>query len=111
MAALTKSQLIENLVSKKLFRKGESAHFIENLFELMRQSLEQGEDVLITGFGKFCVREKPDRVGRNPKTGEPLPLPSRRVVTFRCSDLLREKMKQNGATSQAEDPSAISRKS
>ena len=89
---LTKAQIVENLFAKNLFTKGESAQIIETLFELMKQSLEQGDDVLISGFGKFCVREKHQRTGRNPQTGESMALPPRTVVTFKCSGILKEKI-------------------
>jgi integration host factor subunit alpha len=58
----------------------------------MKGILEKGEDVLITGFGKFCVKEKSKRKGRNPQTGEDLMLDARRVVTFRCAGVLRDKI-------------------
>jgi integration host factor subunit alpha len=89
---LTKAHIVESLFAKNLFTKGESAQIIETLFELMKQSLEQGEDVLISGFGKFCVREKHQRSGRNPQTGEPVELPPRKVVTFKYSGILKEKI-------------------
>jgi integration host factor subunit alpha len=89
---LTKAHMVENLFAKNLFTKGESAQIIETLFELIKQSLEQGDDVLISGFGKFSVKEKHQRWGRNPQSGEPITLPPRRVVTFRLSNSLRDKM-------------------
>ena len=94
MATLTKAHIVENLFAKNLFTKGESAQIIETLFELLKQSLEEGDDVLISGFGKFCVREKDQRTGRNPQTGEPVMLPPRKVVTFKCSKLLKERVNQ-----------------
>jgi integration host factor subunit alpha len=90
MATLTKAQIVENLVAKNIFTKGECAHIIETLFELIKQSLEDGEDVLISGFGKFAVKEKHQRTGRNPQTGEPMQLAPRRVITFKCSGILRD---------------------
>ena len=63
---LTKAHIVENLCANNLFTKGESAQVIETLFELIKQSLERGEDVPISGFGKFSVREKHQRMGRNP---------------------------------------------
>lgn len=90
MATLTKAQIVENLFAKNMFTKGESAHIIETLFELMKQSLESGDDVLLSGFGKFCVREKRQRRGRNPQTGEPMMLEPRSVVSFKCSGVLRD---------------------
>ena len=91
---LTKAHIVEKLFAKNIFTKGESAHIIETLFELMKQSLEDGEDVLISGFGKFAVRDKHQRRGRNPQTGKPVMLPSRRVVTFKCSGVLRDRINQ-----------------
>jgi integration host factor subunit alpha len=89
---LTKAQIVENLFAKNLFTKGESAQIIETLFELIKQSLQDGDDVLISGFGKFSVKEKHQRRGRNPQSGEPITLPPRRVVTFHYSAGLKEKM-------------------
>jgi integration host factor subunit alpha len=89
---VTKAQIVENLFAKNLFTKGESAQIIETLFELMKQSLEDGEDVLISGFGKFSVKKKHQRMGRNPQTGEAVTLPPRRVVTFKYSSVLKEKI-------------------
>jgi len=94
MSTLTKAQIVENLFSKNLFTKGESTRIIETLFELMKQTLENGEDVLISGFGKFAVSGKNQRRGRNPQTGEPIMLAPRRVVTFKCSGVLREKINE-----------------
>ena len=95
MATLTKSHILENLLAKNLFTKTVSAQIIEAVFELLERSLEDGEDVLISGFGKFCVREKSRRRGRNPQSGEPMMLPPRKVVTFRCSGVLREKINRD----------------
>ena len=92
MATLTKAHIVENLLAKNQFTKAESAQIIESLFELLRQSLEEGDDVIISGFGKFCVQEKNQRKGRNPQSGEPIMLPPRKVVTFKCSGKLREKI-------------------
>jgi integration host factor subunit alpha len=94
---LTKAHIVEKLFAQNIFTKGESAHIIETLFEIMKQTLEEGDDVLISGFGKFSVNEKNQRRGRNPQTGEPITLPPRRVVTFKCSSILREKMNQEAA--------------
>ncbi len=89
---LTKAQITEALFAKNIFTKLQSAQVIDTLFELMKQSLQNGEDVLISGFGKFSVREKYGRRGRNPQTGEPIPLAPRKVVTFKCSGVLRAGM-------------------
>ena len=89
---LTKAQIVENLLAKNVFTKTHSVEIIDTLFELMKKSLENGDDVLISSFGKFSVKEKYMRKGRHPKTGEPLKLPPRRVVTFKCSGKLRRKL-------------------
>ncbi len=89
---LTKARIVENLFSKNLFTKTECTEIVETIFEIMKQTLERGEDVLISGFGKFSVKDKNERRGRNPQTGEPIILSSRRVVTFKCSGVLRQKI-------------------
>jgi integration host factor subunit alpha len=100
---LTKAHIVENLFAKNLFTKGESAQIIETLFELIKQSLQDGDDVLISGFGKFSVRQKRQRRGRNPQTGESMALPPRRVVTFKCSTILKEKVNQFEGGDRAKD--------
>lgn len=90
---LTKANIVENLFAKNLFTKGESAQITGTLFELIKQSLENEEDVLICGFGKFCVTNKHQRKGRNLQTGNSMTLPPRRIVTSRCSVFLRDKIK------------------
>jgi len=90
---LTKAQIIEALFAKNIFIKTQSAQTIDTFFELIKQSLQNGEDVLISGFGKFSVKEKQARRGRNPKTGEPLKLSPRKVVSFKCSRVLRVAIK------------------
>ena len=92
MATLTKAHIVENLLAKNLFTKTVSAQIIEAVFELLKRSLEEGDDVLISRFGKFCVQEKNRRRGRNPQSGEPIMLPPRKVVSFKCSGVLREKI-------------------
>jgi len=94
--ALTKAQIVEALFARGGFTKIQSAQVIDTLFELIKQSLQNGEEVLISGFGKFSVKEKQARRGRNPQTGEPLKLPPRKVVTFKCSVVLRAGMNGKG---------------
>ncbi len=91
---VTKAHIVENLFAKNLFTKGESAQIIETLFELIKQSLQDGDNVLISGFGKFSVRDKHQRRGRNPQTGEQITLPPKHVVTFRLSNILRDNINQ-----------------
>ncbi|MFH0958650.1 MAG: integration host factor subunit alpha [Pseudomonadota bacterium] len=89
---LTKERLIESIYNQCGFSKKKSVELIESFIDLMKSSLASGEDVLVSGFGKFHVRDKKDRRGRNPQTGEDLILGERRVVTFKCSSVLREKL-------------------
>ena len=89
---LTKARIVESLNERIGLAKNQSSQAAETLLELMKKTLESGEDVLISGFGKFCVKEKGERRGRNPATGDEMMLKSRRVVTFKCSSKLREKV-------------------
>jgi len=92
--ALTKARIVESIQNELEFPKIKSTEVIETLLELIKSNLESGEDVLISGFGKFCVNEKNERRGRNPATDEDLQLRARKVVTFRCSGKLRDKLNQ-----------------
>jgi integration host factor subunit alpha len=87
---LTKAEIAETIHQELGFPKNRSAEIMELMLELIKNKLENGEDVLISGFGKFCVKKKQDRRGRNPATGQDMMLSKRRVVTFRCSHLLRD---------------------
>ena len=89
---LTKANIVDAIHDELGFPKNRSAELIEILLEQVKNTLENGQDVLISGFGKFCVKEKKARRGRNPATGTDMMLEQRRVVTFRCSHLLREKI-------------------
>ena len=89
---LTKAALIEKIAELNGFPKKRATETVEALLEIIKSTLESGEDVLISGFGKFCVREKSERKGRNPATGSDLMLRPRKVVTFRCSGKLRDKI-------------------
>jgi integration host factor subunit alpha len=89
--ALTKSDIVASIHDLGLTKK-KSVEVIEGLLEIIKRSLESSEDVLISGFGKFCVKDKAKRKGRNPATGEDLMLRGRRVVTFKCSGKLRHKI-------------------
>lgn len=90
--ALTKNQIIDAVQDKIGFTRKFSAEVVETLLEIIKKKLEEGEDVLISGFGKFCVVEKKERKGRNPATAEVMMLPSRRVVTFKCSGPLKNRL-------------------
>lgn len=89
--ALTKNDIVYS-VHELGFTKKASVEIIETLLEIMKSTLEKGDDVLISGFGKFCVKQKKQRRGRNPATGADLILKERKVVTFKCSGKLRDKI-------------------
>lgn len=92
---LTKANVTE-LIQKRLnLSKAASADVVESLLEIMKRTLESGEDVLISGFGKFHVKEKAQRRGRNPQTGGDIILKPRRIVGFKCSGVLRDKINQH----------------
>lgn len=90
--ALTKAEIIEVVSKQNGFSKKQSTDSVETLLEIIKRTLESGEDVLISGFGKFCVKSKDRRRGRNPATGDAMMLRDRKIVTFKCSGKLREKI-------------------
>jgi integration host factor subunit alpha len=89
---LTKDTIIDSIYNGCDLSRPQATKAVETLLEVMKNTLESGEDLLISGFGKFCVKEKEERKGRNPQTGEDMILRSRRVVTFQCSAILKEKI-------------------
>ncbi|MGB7918718.1 MAG: integration host factor subunit alpha [Desulfobacterales bacterium] len=92
--ALTKNEIV-TAVHELGFTKKKSVDIVESLLEIIKNTLEREEDVLISGFGKFCVKEKNKRRGRNPATGSDLILRERKVVTFKCSGKLRSKINRS----------------
>jgi len=88
---LTKADIVAEVATIG-FTKKKSVELIESLLEIMKATFENGEDILISGFGKFCVNEKGKRKGRNPQTGDDMALDARRVLTFQCSGVLRDKI-------------------
>ena len=90
--ALTKAQIVDSVSDQIGFTQKHSFEIIETLLEIIKRTLESGEDVLISNFGKFCVKEKRERKGRNPATGQDMILKPKKVVTFKCSDTLRKKI-------------------
>lgn len=86
----TKDHIVNSIYNQLDLPKNKSTEIVESLLEIIKKTLASGEDVLISGFGKFCVRNKETRRGRNPQTGEDMTLRSRRVVTFKCSGVLRD---------------------
>ncbi len=89
--ALTKNDIVTR-VHELGFTKKKSVEIVESLLEIIKSTLQEGDDVLISGFGKFCVKDKTKRRGRNPATGSDLILRERKVVTFKCSGKLRNKI-------------------
>ncbi len=89
--ALTKNDIVAR-VHDLGFTKKKSIDIVEDLLEIIKENLEDGNDVLISGFGKFCVKDKKARRGRNPATGDDLMLRERKVVTFKCSGKLRDRI-------------------
>ncbi len=90
---LNKDHLVHSIRNHFDLSKTKSVELVETLLKIIKSTLENGEDVLISGFGKFCVNEKKERKGRNPATGNDLMLGARRVVTFRCAAKLKGKIK------------------
>ena len=93
---LTKDHIISSIGNRIGVTKFESARLVESVLETIKTSLSYGEDVLISGFGKFIVRKKEARRGRNPATGEDLTLEPRRVITFKCSARMRDRINGKG---------------
>lgn len=90
--ALTKIQIVEAVQNQTDLPKNKSYQIVETLLEIIKDKLASGEDMLISNFGKFCVNQKKERKGRNPATGKDMILEPRRVVTFKCSGKLRDKI-------------------
>ncbi len=96
--ALTKAELAEALFEELGFNKREAKDFVDSFFEEIRTTLESGEYVKLSGFGNFELRDKNQRPGRNPKTGEEIPISARRVVTFRPGQKLRARVETSVST-------------
>jgi integration host factor subunit alpha len=89
---LIKARIVKAVVESNGYTQQKAFETVEIMLELIKRSLENGEDVLISGFGKFCVKKKAERRGRNPATGEDMMLAPRKRVTFQCSGKLKEKI-------------------
>jgi integration host factor subunit alpha len=89
---LTKADIVEAVQTEIGLTRNQSIGIVESLLETIKSKLESGEDVLVSGFGKFCVNEKRERKGRNPATGEEHMIAARKVVTFTCSGKLRKRV-------------------
>ncbi len=86
---MTKADIIEGVYEKVGFSKKESAEIVELVFDTVKETLERGDKIKISGFGNFQVRHKKTRMGRNPQSGQPIQIPARRVLTFRPSQVLK----------------------
>lgn len=93
--ALTKKDIIVKIAEETDLTPNRSNDIVENFIEILKSTLESGEDILISGFGKFCINEKTARQGRNPATGEHTMLPDRKVVTFKCSGKLKDRVNES----------------
>jgi len=91
---LTKTNIIDAIAKENGYPRNKASETVEAILEIIKSTLASGEDVLISGFGKFCVKEKAERRGRNPATGDSMMLASRKVVTFKCSGKFREKVRR-----------------
>jgi len=93
---MTKADIIEQIYDKVGFSKKESAEIVELVFDTMKETLEKGEKIKISGFGNFVVRSKRPRIGRNPQTGEEIEISARKVLTFRPSQVLKTALNDRG---------------
>ena len=93
---MTKADLVENIYQKTGFSKKESAEIVETVFDLIKSTLEEGEKIKIAGFGNFVVKEKATRRGRNPQTGDEIKISSRRILTFKPSQVLKAAINGSG---------------
>jgi len=92
--ALTKTNIVDQVQERIGYSRKRSSDLVETLIEIIKDTIGAGEDVLVSGFGKFCVKEKGARKGRNPATGDDMMLEQRKVVTFKCSSVLRDRINE-----------------
>jgi integration host factor subunit alpha len=100
MSTLTKAEMVEHLFDELGLNKREAKELVEMFFEEIRLALETGEHVKLSGFGNFMLRDKKQRPGRNPKTGKPIPVSARRVVTFRPGQKLKQRVENYAGAEQ-----------
>jgi integration host factor subunit alpha len=101
---VTKADIIESVYEKVGFSKKEAAEIVEMVFDTIKETLERGEKIKISGFGNFIVRDKKSRVGRNPQTGEEIEISARRVLTFRPSQVLKNALNVSAEAAEAGNP-------
>ena len=93
--SLTKAEIVEGIHQETGLTKKQAGDALENIVDIIKNSLETGEDVLISGFGRFAVKEKRPRKGRNPATGKSIMLDGRKVVSFKCSGVLKDRLNKS----------------
>jgi integration host factor subunit alpha len=93
---MTKADIVERIYEKVGFSKKESAELVETVFDLIKSTLEEGDKIKIAGFGNFVVKEKSDRRGRNPQTGEEITIVARKILTFKPSQVLKSAINSQG---------------
>ncbi len=91
---LKKRDIIDNILMEIPMPRREAQDIVESIIEIIKDKLALGEEVLVSGFGKFCVQEKKERMGRNPATDSEMILPKRKIVTFKCSKILKNRMNE-----------------
>jgi integration host factor subunit alpha len=91
---MTKAEIAEKVQQNSEFSKKDSAELVDLVFEMIRQSLERGKDIKLPGFGNFSIKQKNARIGRNPKTGEEIEISARKVVSFKPSQILRDRVQR-----------------
>jgi integration host factor subunit alpha len=94
---MTKADIVEKIFDKVGYSKKESAELVEMVFDIIKSTLEKGDKIKIAGFGNFVVKEKADRRGRNPQTGDPIVITARRVLNFKASQLLKQELNDEAA--------------
>jgi len=99
---MTKAEIVEKIYEQVGFSKRESADIVDTVFDIMKETLQQGEKIKISGFGNFMVRSKRERIGRNPHTREAITISARKVVTFKASQILKQAVNKGVSPQQAE---------
>lgn len=89
---MTKRDLVENVRSTSNLQRKEAEEIVESILDILKETLASGEEVKVSGFGKFVVNQKHDRTGRNPQTGEPLTITARKILTFKPSTILKQEI-------------------
>ncbi len=89
---LTKSNIVDTVYARTELTKKESSNYVNEVLELMKETLEDGEEIKVSGFGKFEVRKKSERIGRNPRTGDEILIPERKVLRFKVSQVLKDEL-------------------